>query len=331
MDRVLALSLRPKLLQDCIGQDDFTKTLQTQFSTGRIPHFYIIHGPVGSGKTTIARILALAFQLNKKDILEITTNDWENYKRYDIQEINAANKNGIDDIRAIIEMLRYQPMLPSRVKVVIMDEAHQLTTAAQNALLTETEDVAKHIYYIFCTSALTKIIPALQRRAYLISPKPLTDPDILTLLQKAAATVNYEDDITPLHEALLMGCITSPGLILQAAEKYFSGIPPHESVYHCESCKIDTLAICRSVASGSWKETSTILKAITKGDISMVRNCLLGYLNKILLNSVGSKASAFAKAIKHISDDKPDKTTECLPGFIASICLACDVIRNTKQ
>lgn len=322
-DRVLALSMRPKILEDCVGQDDFITTLQTQFSTGRIPHFYIIHGSVGAGKTTFARILALIFQINT---LNITENDWSLYKRYDIQEINAANRNGIDDIRAIVENMKYKPMSPSRAKVVIMDEAHQLTSASQNALLTETEDVANHVYYIFCTSSLSKIIPALQRRAYLISPKPLTNEDILVLLQKASNKIGFKDDFTSLHEALITSFVTSPGLILQAAEKFFSGIPPYESVYNCETSKIDTMSICRSVCNGNWKETSGYVKAITKADINMVRNCILGYLNKVLLCSVGTKAISVAKAIRNLVDDTGN---ECLPGFIASICIACEHMKST--
>ena len=323
-DRVLALSMRPKALQDCVGQDDFITTLQTQFTTGRIPHFYIIHGPVGAGKTTIARILALAFQL---DSLTISEENWSLYKRYDIQEINAANKNGIDDIRSIVENMKYKPMSPSRAKVVIMDEAHQLTSAAQNALLTETEDVSNHVYYIFCTSVLSKIIPALQRRAYLISPKPLANDDILLLLEKAAKVVEFEEDIKPLHEALTTNYVSSPGLILQAAEKFFSGIPPCESVYNCETSKVDTMAICRTVSGGNWKETAVLLKTITKADVNMVRNCLLGYLNKVLLGSIGIKAIASAKAIRNLVDETGN---ECLPAFIASVCIACEHMKATK-
>lgn len=329
-NRVLALSMRPKILSDCIGQDDLSTTLQNQFSTGRIPHFYIIHGQVGAGKTTLARILALALQIDpsKEERLKISEEEWSSYKRYDIHEINAANKNGIDDIRGIVEMMKYQPMAPSRAKVVILDEAHQLTSAAQNALITETEDVAKHVYYIFCTSALSKIIPALQRRAYMLSPKPLSEDDIFLLLQKAATYIGFSEDVIPLHEALTMNSVTSPGLILQAAEKFFSGIPPNEAVYNNEACKVDTMAICRAVASGSWKNTAVLMKQINKADIVMVKNCIMGYLKSALMNSENNKALTIAKAIRNIADDNG---TECLPTFMANLCVACEHIRSNSR
>ena len=328
MDRVLALSMRPKLLEDLVGQECITSTLQSQFETGRIPHFYIIHGPVGAGKTTLARILSLALQMDpSKNRLDLSDLDWQDYKKYDIHEINAANKNGIDDIRAIVEMMRYKPMGISKAKVVIMDEAHQLTNAAQNALITETEDVQNTVYYIFCTSAINKIIPALQRRAYMITPKPLGNDDVMMLLEKARDITSFEGDVGPLHEALMMNSVTSPGLILQATEKYFSGIPAYESVYNCESSKADTMSICRAVSSGSWKETSKLLKDVTKGDSTMLRNCVIGYLKTVMLRSSGSNACATAKAIQVIANTVSCDENVFLPSLLSSLCLACEHIR----
>jgi DNA polymerase-3 subunit gamma/tau len=327
VDRVLALSMRPKFVEDFVGQDEVVATLKKQFDTERIPHFYIIHGPVGSGKTSLARILSLALQRGNK--LELTAEDWQGYKRYDINEINAANKNGIDDIRAIVDTMKYQPMMPSKAKVVIMDEAHQLTTAAQNALITETEDVAKHVFYIFCTSNVGKIIPALQRRAYMVMPKPLGEEEAMRLLTKAAGFVGFEEDLSALGESIQMASITSPGLILQAAEKFFSGIPPNESVYNCDGSKVDTMKVCRSVAAGSWKDTAENVKGITKTDVIMVRNCLMGYLKTMLLKSTGNKALVVAKAIRNISDGASSTDDmQCLPSFLASVCIACEHIAS---
>ena len=327
-DRILSLSLRPKNLQDYVGQEDLVTLLENQFVSGRIPHFYILHGPIGSGKTTLARILALAIQLDPKlgeARLNPTESDWKQYKRYEIKEINAANQNGIDDIRSIVDSMKYQPIAPSRARIVILDEAHQLTTAAQNTLLAETEDVLNHVYYIFCTSNLAKIIPALQRRAYIVSPKSLSENDVKNLLERAAEFTSFEEDVQPLVNALMKNGILSPGLILQSAEKFFNGMPPDESVFHSDITNLDTMAICRAVAAGSWKDTAKLLKQMAKSDIVMLKNCILGYLKSMLLSANGNRAIQLAKAIRSIADENGDDN---IPLFLANVCIACEFIHG---
>jgi len=285
----------------------------------------MIHGPIGSGKTTFARILALALQHgNTSDPFEIPEDVWAKYKKYDIKEINAANQNGVDDIRALVEGMRYLPIAPSKAKIVILDEAHQLTTAAQNALLTETEDVAKHVFYIFCTSNLSKIIPALQRRAYMMSPKALTTDEIYALLEKAAEEAAFIDEIKPLYDALYINSVSSPGLVLQAAEKFFSGIPATESVTNFQIGKFDTLAICKAVAKGDWKESAKMLKDLTKDEVVTMKLCILGYMKAILMKASGQKASTMARAIRILADDN-----DMLARFLANVCLTCETISGS--
>jgi DNA polymerase III delta prime subunit len=320
MARVLALSMRPSTLNELVDQDDIIKTIQSQFDSTRIPHFFIISGQIGVGKTTLARLLALIIQIGSTDLPEnVKLSD------YDIQEINAANKTGVDDMRQLVETMKYQPMSPSKAKVVILDESHQLTMAAQSALLKETEDAPKHSYYIFCTSHINKILAALQRRAYIITPKCLTEEGVKKLIERAKERVEFEESIDPLVECLNFHNINSAGLVLQAAERYFNGLPANESVLcTSENPSLDTMALCRHVSKGEWKQATLILKEVSKNDVVMVRSCLLGYLKTILLKSVGPKALVTAKAIQLIANSVTTEDSTSLTSFLSAVCLACD-------
>ncbi|KAL0045583.1 hypothetical protein WJX82_010634 [Trebouxia sp. C0006] len=140
--------------------------------------------------------------------------------------------------------MKYHPLPPSKAKVVILDEAHQLSNAAQNAMITETEDVADHVYYIFCTSAINKIIPALKRRAFIVHPKALSKSAIDELVTSAEEAANYQSDTESLRDALKNSDVTSPGLVLQATEKFFTGVTAEESVLMLEASKFDTSHEC---------------------------------------------------------------------------------------
>lgn len=329
-DRVLALSLRPRRLRDLIGQQTLTSTLSQQLQTGRIPHFFIICGSVGAGKTTLARILSIYLQVKGREV-DLTDAEWQNYRKYDIQEINAANHNGVDDMRAIIESMRFRPLPPSKAKVVILDEAHQLTLPAQNALITETEDVGQHVFYIFCTSAINKIIPALKRRAYIITPRPLDKADITELVKSAKQAVDENNlDTTELTDALQENAIDSPGLILQATERFFSGIPAEEAVLFTEASRIEPMTVCRSLAAGDWGKCSLHLKDATKADVYPLKSSVLGYLKAILLKSHGAKAAVIAETMVQITDSRPEDNL-CLPSFLACICLACQKMSTLSK
>lgn len=321
--RVLALSMRPKCFADMVGQEHMLSILESQWRSGRIPHFFIIAGPIGIGKTTLARLIALSLQCPGVDPFDPKVElQWN--RRFDIREINAANRNGIDDIRGIIESMRHVPMAPSVAKVVIMDEAHQLTGAAQNALLTETEDVARHVYYVFCTSHLTKLLPALRRRAYILTPATLDKDAIAELLKKARGRHGGTGvPLEPLLDALLAQDVSSPGVVLQAAEKYFAGSSALESAtLSCQNPKVDTMALCRAIAKGDWAGAAPLLKDVGKTDVFPLRACILGYLRTVLLNASGARAGWVAKAIAALCEVSIDDNV-ILPSFLAACCTAC--------
>lgn len=289
--RVLSLSLRPSQLSDLIGQDTLVKSIKSQFDSERIPHFFIISGPPGSGKTTLARIIVSL--LNTRDV----------------REINASNKNGIDDIREVIEGMRYLSTTGS-ARVVIFDEAHQITTPAQNALLTETEDAASHVYYIFCTSNISKIIAPLKRRAFILTPEPLKHESIVKLVNYAAKAADFKESTDSLIEHVKD---MTPGLILQACERVFCGLPLTEGTLD----SVENLKICRAVATFKWSEISTVLKDVTKHDVIGLKASICGYLKAIMLKNPNMKV---AKMIDLISKSSNDDSV-CLPSFIAAIYL----------
>lgn len=305
MKKVLSVALRPTKLEDVVGQEESVQVISKQFETKRIPHFYLITGPTGSGKTTFSRIIANMLGGGSSDIMEI----------------NASDKNGIDDIREIISKLNYKPIYPSSVKVVIWDEAHQITTAAQNALLKTTEDTPESSFIIFCTSNETKIIPALKRRAYILQTREIDDNSIRILVKRAKEYVGFTGDTEYFENKMIDEEIRSPGIILQHAEKFFSG----QSInIEKEEENIDTKKLCNLVSKEDWNSCLPILKNVKKENVIMLRMCITGYLKTVLLNSKPEKAVLIAKAILKINTDVYDDN---IAVFLSNLCIATLTIK----
>lgn len=158
--RVLARKYRPQNFNDLIGQEPMVRTLKNAFETGRIAQAWMLTGVRGVGKTTTARILARALNY-KTDSIDQPTIDLSvlgehcqaimEGRHVDVIEMDAASHTGIDDIREIIEQVRYRPV-SARYKVYIIDEVHMLSTAAFNGLLKTLEEPPPHVKFIFATT-----------------------------------------------------------------------------------------------------------------------------------------------------------------------------------
>jgi len=319
-NRILALSLRPKRLCELVGQDRLVNGIQAQFRSGRIPHFFLIDGPVGAGKTTLGRILALLLQLQSRPFRDLEESDWQSYRKYDIVEINAANKNGVDDMRQLIQDMRFLPMPPSKAKIRILDEAHQLSHAAQNSLITETEDVPGHVFFIFITSAAGRLIPALRDRAFHLSPLPLDDDGVNALVSCARERSGFDGEVDTLLRTLRDSYVTSPRAILQRAERYFCGL--QESPAEASKLKVEALVICRLVAAGDWVGCATKLGDVAKQDAYPLRVAVCGYLKALLVKASGGRAAALSRAIERVASPLADESVT-VPALCAALCLAC--------
>ena len=164
--RVLARKYRPKDFSDLmVGQEPMVRTLTNAFETGRIAQAYMLTGVRGVGKTTTARILARALNYKTSEIDKPTIDlraPGEHCqaimegRHVDVIEMDAASHTGIDDIREIIEQVRYRPV-SARYKVYIIDEVHMLSTQAFNGLLKTLEEPPEHVKFIFATTEIRKV------------------------------------------------------------------------------------------------------------------------------------------------------------------------------
>src|ERR1700738_5143452 len=165
--RVLARKYRPSTFSDLIGQDAMVRTISNAFETGRIPQAWILTGVRGVGKTTTARILARALNYELADgsvtgptidmpVLGVHCQAIMESRHLDVIEMDAASHNGVEDVRAINEAIRYAPV-SARYKVYILDEVHMLSGAAFNALLKTLEEPPPHAKFVFATPEIRKV------------------------------------------------------------------------------------------------------------------------------------------------------------------------------
>ncbi len=230
--QVLARKYRPQNFDDLIGQDALVRTLKNAIEFGRIAHAFMLTGIRGVGKTTTARIIAKALNYTGPDgNAEPTTGDTSDCdicqaiaadRHPDVMEMDAASRTGIDDIREILDGVRYAPT-SARYKIYIIDEVHMLSKAAFNALLKTLEEPPPHVKFIFATTEIRKVpITVLSRCQRFdlrrIEPEVLSDyygeiaakenteieDEALTMIARAADG-SVRDGLSLLDQAIALG------------------------------------------------------------------------------------------------------------------------------
>jgi DNA polymerase III subunit gamma/tau len=181
---------RPQDFDEVVGQEAIVRTLKNAISSGQVRQAYLFAGPRGTGKTSLARILAKGLNCVQGPTAtpDKTCNACvtiANGTSLDVIEMDAASQRGIDDIREIRERVVLQPA-EGRYKVYILDEAHQLTDAAWNALLKLIEEPPPHLVFVFCTTDLSKVLPTVRSRCQtFVFARPRL-PDLVRKLRRIA-------------------------------------------------------------------------------------------------------------------------------------------------
>jgi DNA polymerase-3 subunit gamma/tau len=203
--RVLARKYRPSDFTGLIGQEALVRTLSNAFVTGRIAHAFMLTGVRGVGKTTTARVIARALNCIGADGKRTTPNIHPcgvcepcvaiaESRHVDVQEMDAASRTGIDDIREIIEGVRYAPA-SARYKVYIIDEVHMLSKQAFNGLLKTLEEPPPHVKFVFATTEIRKVPVTVLSRCQRFDLRRVETPELVAHLRAISAkeNVNIED------------------------------------------------------------------------------------------------------------------------------------------
>jgi DNA polymerase III subunit gamma/tau len=235
---VLARKYRPQEFSEVIGQEHVTRTLQNAIEQGRTAHGYIFSGHRGIGKTTVARILAMALNCRSKDhpvpepcgVCESCT-EIRAGNSVDVIEIDAATNRGIDEIRELREGARYRPAR-DRFKIYILDEAHQITDAAFNALLKTLEEPPDHIVFMLATTQPEDIPQTIRSRCQHFSFRAVKFDDIVGQLRDLLSRekIQADDDALALLAEAGDGSMRDALSILDQAIASSSGKLTAESV-----------------------------------------------------------------------------------------------------
>ena len=290
--KALYRTYRPSTFDEVAGQNHIVKTLKNALATKKLAHAYLFAGPRGTGKTTMAKLLAKA--LNCDEGIGCQCNECKNCKAIidgthpDVIELDAASNNGVDEIRELIDKVKYGTIL-GRYKVYIIDEVHMLSTGAFNALLKTLEEPPEHVIFILATTEPHKILPTILSRCQRYDFNKLSDTDIKNrlkeVLEKEGIAYNEEaiNIIIPLADGGMRDALSILDQVLAYSGNKLE-VQDVLDIFALES-KEEKLALLNSIIN---KDVSDVLQRINRyvslgTDIKRLTDDLLLILKDILI------------------------------------------------
>src|ERR1044071_5823964 len=201
---VSARKYRPQAFDTVVGQSHITTTLQNAIKNRQLAHAFLFCGPRGVGKTTCARILAKTINCENPTPEGEACNTCHSCKSFNegtslnIHELDAASNNSVDDIRSLVEQVRFAPQA-GKYKVYIIDEVHMLSSSAFNAFLKTLEEPPSYAIFILATTEKHKILPTILSRCQIFDFKRITPADTVEHLQEIIDKEEIKADKAALH------------------------------------------------------------------------------------------------------------------------------------
>lgn len=268
--RNLAVDLRPRTFEEFIGSEKIVNQIRSQLDSGRVPTAILLSGPTGTGKTTLARCICT--RLNGEAV-----------------EVNAADDTGVDAARALGDSTNYRPMMGD-YKVIILDEAHQLTKQAQSVLLKSVEDAPLSTIWIFCTTEPSKLLPTLRGRCLSFALGGLSLEQTGILVRRGLAHLGKDTKGAPVQEfiqTLVRENIASPRAILVATELWVGGMDPLGAVLGSADSPL-AFEVARATYRQEWDTTRTLLAKATNEEAMTIRIVCCNYYKAALLKEASS-------------------------------------------
>lgn len=293
----LAVKHRPHLLKDMIGNEATVQSLRSLMERPELPHSLLFTGPSGTGKTTLARIVAARLKASQ----------------FDFVENNAADFRGIDSVRDILRQMCLAPIGGSS-RVWLLDECHQLSKDAQHALLKALEEPPKHVYFLLATTEPEKLLPTIKTRCVTFDLQLLSDRDMEKLILRVTEAENAEIPES-IVEQIVQDSLGSARMALTILDKVI-GMRQTEMLEAAKQQAAQTneaIELCRAlIQKKPWPVVAKIIKGLSQ-DPEQVRRAVLGYSSAVLMGKDAGQAYIVMTAFKEPFYDigKPGLVLAC--------------------